>query len=96
MEELPNFQLFSSQNSDLDNEQLDEIEQKAQAKNTKKATEWGVKKFEKWWEKRKNYSGSCLADRIVATTFHTIVSCYISVKHFFLLNEFVRFGLVYW
>ena len=35
------------------------------------------------------------ADRIVATTFHTIVSCYISVKHFFLLNEFVRFGLVY-
>ena len=53
MEELPNFQLFSSQNSDLDNEQLDEIEQKAQAKNTKRATEWGVKKFEKWCEKRK-------------------------------------------
>ena len=43
MEELPNFQLFSGQNSDLDNEQLDEIEQKAQAKNTKRATEWGVK-----------------------------------------------------
>jgi len=38
------FQLFSSQNSDVDNEQLDEIEQKAQAKNTKRATEWGVKK----------------------------------------------------
>ena len=53
MEEVPNFQLFSSQNSDLDNEQLDEIEQKAQAKNTKRATEWGVKKFEKWCEKRK-------------------------------------------
>lgn len=53
MEELPNFQLFSSQNSDLDNEQLDEIEQKVQAKNTKRATEWGVKKFEKWCEKRK-------------------------------------------
>ena len=53
MEELPNFQLFSSQNSDLDNEQLDEIEEKAQAKNTKRATEWGVKKFEKWCEKRK-------------------------------------------
>ena len=34
-------------------EQLDEIEQKAQAKNTKRATEWGVKKFEKWCEKRK-------------------------------------------
>ena len=53
MEEVPNFQLFSSQNSDLDNEQLDEIEEKAQAKNTKRATEWGVKKFEKWCEKRK-------------------------------------------
>ena len=37
----------------LSNEQLDEIEQKAQAKNTKRATEWGVKKFEKWCEKRK-------------------------------------------
>ena len=46
-------QLFSSQNSDLDNEQLDEIEQKAQAKNTKKATEWGVKKFEERCDKRK-------------------------------------------
>ena len=31
----------------------DEIEQKAQAKNTKRATEWGVKKFDKWCEKRK-------------------------------------------
>ena len=40
MEEVPNFQLFSSQNLDLDNEKLDEIEQKAQAKNTKRATEW--------------------------------------------------------
>ena len=38
---------------------------------------------------------SCVADRIIATTFHTIDSCYISVKHFSLLNEFVRFGLVY-
>ena len=54
MEEVPNnSQLFSSQNSDLDNEQLDEIEQKAQAKNTKRATEWGVKKFGKWCEKLK-------------------------------------------
>ena len=35
MEEVPNFQLFSSQHSDLDNEQLDEIGQKAQAKNTR-------------------------------------------------------------
>ena len=46
-------QLFSSQNSDLNNEQLDEIEQKAQAKNTKKATEWGMKMFDKWCDKRK-------------------------------------------
>ena len=53
MGEVPNFQLFSSQNSGLDNEQLDEIEQKAQAKNTKRATEWGVKKFEKRFEKRR-------------------------------------------
>ena len=52
-EEVPTFQLFSSQNSDLDNEQLDEIEKKAQAKNIKRATDWGVKKFEKWCEKRK-------------------------------------------
>ena len=34
MEEVPNFQLLCSQNSDLDDERLDEIEQKAQAKNT--------------------------------------------------------------
>ena len=46
-------QLFSSQNSDLNNQQLDEIEQKAHAKNTKRATEWGVKKFEKRCEKRR-------------------------------------------
>ena len=39
MEEVPNFQLFSSQNSGLDNEQLDEIGQKAQAKTHKRATE---------------------------------------------------------
>ena len=45
-------QLFCSQNSDLNNKQLDEIEQKAQAKNTQTATEWGVKKFEKWCKKR--------------------------------------------
>ena len=44
MEEVPDFPLFSSQKSDLDNEQLDEIGQKAQAKNTKKVTEWGVRK----------------------------------------------------
>ena len=40
---------------------------------------------------------SSLAGRTVATTFHIIVSRYLSVKHFFLfnLNEFVRFGPVY-
>lgn len=41
---FPNFQLLSIQNSDLDNGQLDEIEQKAQAKNTNRATEWRVEK----------------------------------------------------
>ena len=50
--------LFSNQNSDLKNKQLDEIEQKAQAKNIKKATEWGVRKFKKWCKKRKKFSAS--------------------------------------
>ena len=36
----------------LGQEQLNEIEQKAQAKSTKKATEWGLKKFDKWCKKR--------------------------------------------
>ena len=53
MEEVPDFPLFSSEKSDLDNEQLDEIGQKDQAKINKRATEWGVKMFEKWCEKRK-------------------------------------------
>lgn len=53
MERVPNFQLFSSQNSDLDNEQLGEIGQKAQAKNTQESNWVGVKKFDKWCEKRK-------------------------------------------
>ena len=33
--------------------ELAEIEQKAQPKNIKTATEWGVKKIEKWCEERK-------------------------------------------
>ena len=41
-----------SQGSDLGQEKLNEIEQKAQAKSTKKATEWGLRKFDKWCEKR--------------------------------------------
>ena len=53
MEEVPDFQLFSSQNSDLDNEQLDETGKKLKRKTHKRATEWGVKKFDKWCEKRK-------------------------------------------
>ena len=44
MEEVPNFQLFSSQNSDLDNEQLGEIGQKAQAKNIQESNWGGSKK----------------------------------------------------
>lgn len=53
MEEVPKFQLFSSQNSALDNEQLDEIQQKAQAKTPKRATEWGVKKLRNGVRKEK-------------------------------------------
>ncbi|KXJ24868.1 hypothetical protein AC249_AIPGENE6785 [Exaiptasia diaphana] len=54
MAEYPNFDLevANSQSSDLGQEQLDEIEAKAQAKNTNRATEWGLKKFFKWSEKR--------------------------------------------
>ena len=53
MEETPNFDVLTcSQGSDLGQEQLNEIEQKAEAKSTKKATEWGLKKFDKWCEKR--------------------------------------------
>ena len=51
IEELPNFVVFS-QNSDLDQEQLNEIEKKAQAKNTKRATEWELKRFNNWCDKR--------------------------------------------
>ena len=54
MEEAQNFQLISSQtDSYLDNQQLDEIEQKAQAKNSIRAAEWGVKIFMKLYGKRK-------------------------------------------
>ena len=42
----------SSQNSDLGKEELDKIEAQAQAESTKRATSWGIKKFEKWCEKR--------------------------------------------
>lgn len=39
MEVAPNFKCFCSQNLDLDNEPLNEIEQKVQEKNTKGTTE---------------------------------------------------------
>ena len=41
------------QNSDLGLEDLDKLEAKGQAENTKRATSWGIKKFEKWCDKRK-------------------------------------------
>ena len=43
----------SSQNSDLGLEDLDKLEAKGPAENTKRATSWGIKKFEKWFDKRK-------------------------------------------
>ena len=53
MEETANFDVLTcSQGSDLVQEQLNEIEQKAQAKSTKTATEWGLKNFDNWCEKR--------------------------------------------
>ena len=44
---------INSQNSDLGLQDLDKLEAKAQAENTKRATDWGIKKFEKWCDKRK-------------------------------------------
>ena len=53
MEETPNFDVLTCiQGSDLGQEQLNETQQKAQAKTKKKATEWGLKKFDKWCKKR--------------------------------------------
>ena len=53
MEEIPNVDVLTcSQGSDLGQEQLNEIQQKAQTKTTKKETEWRLKKFDKWCEKR--------------------------------------------
>ena len=55
----PKFSVFSSQNLDWDNEQLHKIEQKAQAKNSKRTTERGVKMFGKWREKRETTVKFC-------------------------------------
>ena len=43
---------FGFQNSDLGEDQLKGIELQAQAKNTKRTTDWGVKKFDKWCDKQ--------------------------------------------
>ena len=51
MEETPNFDVLTCSEGSVQ-DQLNEIEQKAQAKSTKKTTEWGLKKFDKWCEKR--------------------------------------------
>ena len=44
---------ISSQNSDFRLEDLDKLEAKDQAENTKRATSWVIKKCEKWCDKRK-------------------------------------------
>ena len=53
MGELPNFQLFSSKNSDLDKLQLDEIGQKVQAKTPREQLSWrsrdGARKEKLQW-----------------------------------------------
>ena len=42
-------------------EDLDKLEAKGQAENTKRATSWGIKKFEKWCDKRKlKFDFSCV------------------------------------
>ena len=44
---------ISSQNSNLGLEDSDKLEAKGQTENTKRASSWGIKKFEKWCDKRK-------------------------------------------
>ena len=46
-------QEISSQYSDLGLEDLDKLEAKGQVEDTKRATSWGIKKFEKRCDKRK-------------------------------------------
>ena len=47
-----NINVLSQSSHDLNKEALDEIEKKAQAKNTTKATAWGLKRIEQWSVKR--------------------------------------------
>ena len=52
MEKSQIFSFFSGQNLDFNNEQLAEIEQKAQAKNIKRARVGSKKVREMVWEKK--------------------------------------------
>ena len=50
-----NMEIFdsgSSQNSDLGQEQLNNMEESAKAYTTKRATKWGLNRFEEWQAKR--------------------------------------------
>ena len=86
MEETPNFDVLTrSQGSDLGQEQLNEIEQKAQAKSAKKVTEWGLKKFDKWCEKR----------AIKVDLFLSSVTYFIKDQAYFIAIDSSRYGLVY-
>ena len=51
-----NIEIFDSgsgQNSDLGQEQLNNMEESAKADNTKRATKWGLNRFEEWQAKRR-------------------------------------------
>ena len=43
----------SSQNSDLGQEQLNNMEESAKADNTKRTTKWGLNRFEEWQAERR-------------------------------------------
>ena len=47
------FDSGNSQNSDLGQEQLNDMEESAKADNTKRATKWGLNRFEEWQAKRR-------------------------------------------
>ena len=47
------FDIGSSQNSDLGQEQLNSMEESAKADNTKRATKWVLNRFEEWQAKRR-------------------------------------------
>ena len=51
--ELPKKVYNPFQNSDLGREEVDELQSRVQAQNTKRTTPWGLNKFEKWRDKCK-------------------------------------------